>query len=170
MWNLFPLRLYLCHVNKSFILFRDFRYGHNKRLYQEVCRFFIFFMCICVVFNKARQRDTFVSCPPIFKKWWGKFSFLIIHYFFIFFIFIKKNQYLTQLVGWFLLNSKSCKRRHIPQLGVDPKCWIEFNNHLISQLFMILLIDGPKNVDKTGWLLISSWNKVLVSTACYMYL
>ena len=118
--------------------------------------------------TKARQRDTFVSCPPIFKKWWGKFSFLIIHYFFHFHI--KKNQYLTQLVGWFLLNSKSCKRRHIPQLGVDPKCWIEFNNHLISQLFMILLIDGPKNVDKTGWLLISSWNKVLVSTACYMYL
>ena len=30
---------------------------------------------------KATHSDSFVYCPPIFKNWWGKFSFFIFHFF-----------------------------------------------------------------------------------------
>ena len=29
--------------------------------------------------REATHSDTFVYCPPIFKNWWGKYSFLIFH-------------------------------------------------------------------------------------------
>ena len=30
--------------------------------------------------NRAKPSSKLVYCPPIFRKWWGNFSFFIIHY------------------------------------------------------------------------------------------